>query len=87
MKMRGGMPPVRLAEFLELASLKEAEAKNFTAEEVLGLLFEDMSAMNELARQIRKGADKMGDDQLVGLFDGFIGYFDKQLWFISAMRK
>jgi DNA-binding ferritin-like protein len=29
----------------------------------------------------------MGDDQLVGLFDGFIGYFDKQLWFISAMRK
>ncbi len=87
MKMRGRMPPVKLADYLGLATLKEIDGKDFQADEALRVVFEDMQLMSKLAREIRAGADQMGDDQLVGLFDGFIGYFDKQLWFISATLK
>ncbi len=87
MKMRDGMPPVRLSEYLELATIKELDAKEFRPEEVLQELFNDMTLMANLAREIRAGADQKGDDQLVALFDGFIGYYDKQLWFLRATMK
>ena len=43
--------------------------------------------MLELAREIRNEAAEADDFEVQGMFEGFIGGFMKQLWFLRAMRS
>ena len=86
-KMRGGMPEVRLAEFLKIATIKEIEARDFSVSEVLAIVTEDVLTMQTLAKQIREGADKMGDYLLVAQFDAILEGYAKRVWFLTAMQK
>ena len=42
MKMRGGFPPVRLSEFLKIATVEELDARDFSVSEVLQIVTEDV---------------------------------------------
>ena len=87
MKMKGDMPLVRMAEYLEVATLEELDARDFTVEEVLDIVEADMKTMNELAKKIRLEAVEADDAQVQALFEGYLGYYAKQLWFIRAIKK
>ena len=87
MKMKGDMPLVRMSQYLEAATLEELDARDFTVEEVLDIVEADMKAMNELAKKIRLEAVEADDAQVQALFEGYLGYFAKQLWFIRAIKK
>ncbi len=84
-KMRGEMPLVKLSDFLANATLKEIDAKDFTITEALQLVEADMKAMSALAREIRDEADKNDDCQIVGMFEGYLDFYAKKLWFLRAM--
>ena len=86
-RMRGKLPPVRLAEYLEMATLEEVDSAERQASEVVALLKADMEKMNALAQEIRDGADKMGDHLLAAQFEGYLAWYAKQLWFLDAMSK
>ncbi len=87
MKMRDKFPPVRLSEFLEIATIEELEARDYPVKEVLDILLADTLKMQALAQEIRKGADEMGDDLLVAQFDGYLEEYAKSVWFMKAMTK
>lgn len=84
-KMRDKFPPVRLTEFLELATIEELDARAFPVKEVVAIVLEDMLKMQALAKVIRDGADEQGDDLLVAQFDGYLEFYAKQVWFLKAM--
>ncbi|MDO4936675.1 MAG: DNA starvation/stationary phase protection protein [Sutterellaceae bacterium] len=86
-KMRDGFPPVKLAEFLELATIEELESRDYPVGEVVEVVLADMLKMQALAKEIRKGADEMGDDLLVAQFDGYLESYAKNVWFLKAMTK
>ena len=86
-KMRDRMPPVRLSEFLKYASVEELDARDFSVAEVLEIVTADLRTMQDLAKQIRDGADKMGDCLLVSQFEGYLEGYAKRLWFLKAMQK
>ena len=87
MKMRGGFPPVRLSEFLKIATVEELDARDFSVSEVLQIVTEDVLKMQALAKEIREGADKMGDYLLTAQFDGYLESYAKRVWFLKAMQK
>jgi starvation-inducible DNA-binding protein len=86
MKIKGEMPLSTLAEYLEHATIKEVKAKKFSPEEVIEILFEDLTTVNEMAIDIRNSADEAGDFTIVAMFEDIITSFEKTLWFIRALQ-
>ena len=86
-KMRDGFPPVRLSEHLKIATIEELDSRDYSVAEVLQIVTEDVLKMQALAKQIRKGADEMGDDLLVAQFDSYLEGYAKRVWFLKAMQK
>ena len=43
--------------------------------------------MKDLATEIRNTADEVGDFETVAVFEDYVAFFSKNIWFISAMLK
>lgn len=43
--------------------------------------------MRNLAVDIRNLADKEGDFETVAIFEDYVAYYSKNLWFINSMMK
>lgn len=87
LKMKDVMPLSTLKEYLAHATVAEVAAKDFSREESLTLLKQDLGAMRELATEIRNQADEAGDFETVAMFEEFTGFYSKNLWFVEAMSK
>ena len=87
LKMREQFPLSTVREYLEVATLEEAPARVYTCCEVLALVEEDMKAMRELALEIRNDAAAKDDFAVQSMFEDYVKGFDKQLWFLRAMKK
>lgn len=85
-KIKGEMPLSTLAEYLEHATLKEVKGKKFSPEEVVAVLFADLSEMNAMATDIRNTADEAGDFTIVAMFEDIVTSFEKTLWFVRALQ-
>lgn len=85
-KIKGKLPVASLAEYVKLATLKEVESKKFSTDEVVDIIMADLTALNELAREIRDEADKAGDFTVVMMFEEFVANFEKNLWFLRALN-
>ena len=86
LKMRDVFPPSSLAEYLNLTTLSELPAKNFSEAEVVNVLASDLKAMLSLAEKVRAEADAADDYTLVAAFEDIIAGYHKNLWFIKAMQ-
>lgn len=87
MKMKGEMPLSKMSDYLNNASIEEVEPKDFSSKEVLEIVLEDLTKMNELAKEIRDEADEDGDFAVVNEFEDHIAGYNKNLWFIRSMLK
>lgn len=87
LKMQGKRPLVRMKDYLAVATVEELEDKDFTTEEVLAIVKEDMESMNLLAKEIRTVAGEEDDFAVVNMMEEHIQANVKQLWFIDSMTK
>ncbi len=84
--MRMLYPVASLKEYLELTTVKEIESKDYSVGEVIDLVESELKALCELATTIRNEADEANDFVLVAQFEAYIAAFQKNLWFIKAMK-
>lgn len=87
LKMQGQVPLSQLKVYLEKATIKEIEPKEFSTKEVLTILIEDIEVLRAQALKIRNVADEESDFTAVAMFEGEVAAFDKNLWFLKAMIK
>nr|WP_300002782.1 DNA starvation/stationary phase protection protein [Tissierella sp.] len=87
LKMKNEMPLSTMAEYLEKSEIKEVEAKDFSIKESLEIVEKDMESMKTLAVDIRNLADEEGDFETVAMFEDYVAYYSKNLWFVKSMRK
>ena len=87
LKMREEMPPATMKAFLERATIEEVEERAFDCCEAVAMVEADMKKMLELAHEIRAEAAEADDYEVQSMFEGYIGGFMKQLWFLRAMRS
>lgn len=87
LKMNNDTPLVKLADYLKHATIKELDAKDFTADEVLKVLEADIKEMNSLAKEIRDEASAKDNFQVANLFEDYLASHTKNMWFLKAMLK
>lgn len=86
-KMQNSMPLVKMSDYMQQATLKEVDAKDFTPDEVLKIVEDDMKAMSALAKEIRDEAADKDDFQVANMFEDYLTAYAKNLWFLRAMSK
>lgn len=87
LKMKNETPLSTMAEYLENSTVEEIKAKDFSIKESLEIVRQDMASMKELAVEIRNIADEEGDFETVAVFEEYVAYFSKNIWFINSMLK
>lgn len=87
LKMKNEMPLSTMAEYLEKSTIEEMKAKDFTTKESLEIVKKEMELMKGLATDIRNESDKEGDFETVAIFEEYVAYYSKNLWFINSMIK
>lgn len=87
LKMQGQRPLVKMKDYLAVASIQEAEDKDFSPCEVLSIIKADMEEMNQLAKEIRAIASEEDDFAVANMMEDHISATVKQLWFIDSMTK
>jgi len=87
LKMKGIMPLSTIAEYLESSSIEEIKAKDFSIKEALEIVKKDLEAMKELAVSVRNTADEEGDFETVAVFEDYVAFYSKNIWFLEAMLK
>ena len=87
LKMKNEMPLSTMVEYLEKSTIQEVKAKDFTIKESLEIIQKDMDIMRNLAVDIRNLADKEGDFETVAIFEDYVAYYSKNLWFVNSMMK
>ncbi|ABW18381.1 Dps family protein [Alkaliphilus oremlandii] len=87
LKMKNATPLSTMAEYLDNATVEEVKAKDFSIKESLEVVKNDMVSMKELALEIRNMADEENDFETVAVFEGYVAYFSKNIWFLNSMLK
>ncbi|WP_319475812.1 DNA starvation/stationary phase protection protein [Marispirochaeta aestuarii] len=87
MKMLGELPPASVKKYLELTKVQELADKEYSAVEVLKNVLEAYKFLKEEFTELRSLADAESDFVTLALAEGYIGEFDKQIWFVSSMQR
>ncbi|NLI90145.1 MAG: DNA starvation/stationary phase protection protein [Epulopiscium sp.] len=87
LKTKDVFPLSTMSEYLEVATIKEVKATDFSTEDSLKMLREDLFTMRALATDIRNTADKEGDFETVAMFEDYVAEYSKNIWFVDAMLK
>ncbi|NLJ97789.1 MAG: DNA starvation/stationary phase protection protein [Tissierellia bacterium] len=87
LKMKDIMPLSTMKDYLENATVEEIEAKDYSVKESLEIIKKDMELMKDLATDIRNTADEEGDFETVAMFEDYVAYYSKNLWFVNSMLK
>ncbi|WP_321392496.1 DNA starvation/stationary phase protection protein [uncultured Desulfuromusa sp.] len=87
LKIQGKSPAATIAEYAQLATIKEIPARDFPASEALKIVREDMEQMKQLSVDIRALADEDGDFSTVAMMEDHADGYAKNLWFLSAMQR
>ncbi|MDD4000289.1 MAG: DNA starvation/stationary phase protection protein [Bacilli bacterium] len=83
--MIGGKPVAALQEFLNLASIKEANSNESTSEMVASIIA-DFELLNEEFGEGIKLAEERDDDVTVDLFTGIKASLQKHIWMLKATQ-
>jgi len=87
LKMKDVMPLSTVKDYLANATIEEVAPKDFSRVESLEIVKKDLEIMKELATEIRNEADEAGDFETVAMFEDFVGFYSKNIWFVNAMLK
>lgn len=86
-KIFGTMPDCKITDYLANAKIKEIDAKDFSAKEVLEELKKDLVLLKDEATSLRNASDELGWFTSVALLEAHVENYNKQLWFIEASLK
>lgn len=87
LKMNGLYPVASAKECLAISTVNELESKDYSVEEAIKIVVEDLKALSAGAADIRKEAGKEDAFVVVNLMEDHITGYTKHLWFLSSMLK
>jgi starvation-inducible DNA-binding protein len=87
LKTKDVMPLSTMKEYLATATIKEVDAKDFSRKEALEIVKQDLEAMRDLGTEIRNAADEEGDFETVAMFEDYVAFLSKNIWFVDAMLQ
>ena len=83
--MRGGQPVSTIAQYMELATIKETGKEFYNDVEAMKIVLADLEFLMKEAQEIRADLDEAGEDTAVMMLDDHIASYEKEIWFINSM--
>ena len=87
MIMSGEEPVSTIAQYLELASIKELGKEKYGDSEVLEIIIQDFEHLRAEAADVRAYAAEQDAFSAVAMMEEHIAGYDKELWFLKAMME
>lgn len=87
LKIDGEKPLASMKDYLAVATIKEIDGKDYSAEEVITIVLADMEAMKEQAEAIRAQASEEDNYSVVNLLEDDLSNYNKTIWFLKSMLK
>ena len=78
-------PVSSISEYVKLASIQELNKGSYRDEEVLKILFDDMSLLKDEAVKLREAVDAEGLFDVVAALEDHVAGYNKELWFLRSM--
>ena len=85
--MINGKPETRMAEYLKLSSVKEADWNNQKSKEIMKAVKENIETLLSLVKEVKKEADKEENYLVSAAMDNYIASYSKSIWMLSAVLK
>ncbi len=76
-----------MKEYLEIATIKEIESKDYNVAETYDIVLSDLKLMRDLAIEVRKEADENDEFNLVAMMEDEVASYSKKIWFVESMLK
>ncbi|MDU4960796.1 MAG: DNA starvation/stationary phase protection protein [Sporomusaceae bacterium] len=83
----GHRPSSSLAEYLKLATLKEAASESINGEAAVKSLLSDFKELTAELKNGIKTAQEAGDEVTADLLIGSLTYYEKTVWMFKAFLK
>lgn len=83
-KMYNAVPTVKLSDYLAKATIEEIDAKDFSTDEALEILLNDLKLLRDQATELRNACDEEGWFSSVAVFEDHVTSYNKRIWFLSA---
>lgn len=85
LRMHGEYPVASMADFLEIASIKELSPEKVEVKKALSVALADLKTLDAEAKAIRAAADEEDLFDVVAMMEDQCGEFQKTIWFIESM--
>ncbi len=79
-----GRPLASLKDYLENTTLEEIESKPIKANKAAEVVYKDFQEVLAHLRKISLMASENSDEQTVGILDGYIGEYEKNIWMLAS---
>ena len=83
--MKGEKPVSTLKEYLELATIKELNNKDYKDVQALDIVLADTELLYNQAVELRNAFDKDGEFTIVAMLEEHIASYEKEIWFLRSM--
>ena len=83
--MHGEQPVSSIAQYLELASIKELGKGVYRDSEVLEIIISDMQLLKDKASALRAQMAEQDIFDVVAVLEDHIAGYNKELWFLQSM--
>ena len=84
-RMENEYPLAKLNDYLEVATIKELESKEYSSTETLWTLLEDIISLKDQALALRSYAEKVDKFILINMLEDHISQYTKIIWFVNSM--
>ena len=78
-------PVSAISDYVKFASIQELNKGSYRDEEVLKILFDDMSLLKDEAIKLRSEMDAEGLCDVVAVLEDHVAGYNKELWFLRSM--
>ncbi len=86
-KMHNSFPLASASSYIKSTTIVELNSKNYSTDDVLIILKEDLSHIKLFIEKIRMQADLENIYDIVSMLENHLNYYSKTLWFLNSMIK
>lgn len=86
-KMKNGYPVTSLKKIEDLSSIKSMKSMDYSGKQVLEVLDNDFSFINQYTKDLIEYFNKQNDFYTTNILNDILNYFTKNLWMIKSSLK
>ncbi len=86
-KINNEKPLASMKEYLAVTTIEELDSVDVTVEAVLDIVIKDMQAMKQAAQDLRLLAVEDDAYDVIDMLEDHLTNYNKNIWFLNAMRK